>query len=64
MLAKEYGVYSCFHIAHREAWKKYLHNEQKEVNNQIYRKKEGPNDDGIVVVQESRKRGLHDSRDT
>ena len=50
------GVYTCFHIAHREAWKKYLYKENKKVIDQVYCRIEGKEEDGIVVIQPPRKK--------
>ena len=56
VLVKEYGMYTCFHIAHREAWKRYLYKENQKVFDQMYRRIEGKEEDGIVVIQPSRKK--------
>ena len=55
-IVKEYGMYTCFHIAHREDWKKYLYKENKKVIDQVYRRIEGKEEDGIVVIQPPRKK--------
>ena len=63
ILVKEYGHYTCFYIAHHEAWKKYLFKAQQAVIEQIYREIEGTGEDGFVVVQPEKKKGvLHSNK--
>ena len=61
ILVKEYGHYTCFHIAHHGAWKKYLFKAQQAVIEQIYREIEGTGKDGIVVVQPEKKKCVNNS---
>ena len=41
IFVKEYGEYTCYHIAHRHAWKKYLFSAQQAVVAQIAERIEG-----------------------
>ena len=41
MFKKEYGEYTCYHIAHHEAWKKYLYETQQETIAQLHAFVEG-----------------------
>jgi len=41
IFVKEYGEYTCYHIAHRHAWKKYLFSAQQAVVAQIAESIEG-----------------------
>lgn len=42
MIELEYGEYTCFHIAHHEAWKRHLHEKQQDVIEQLARYFETP----------------------
>ena len=38
---REYGEYTCYHIAHHEQWKKYLFERERELIEQLYEFVEG-----------------------
>ena len=35
MFTRQWGEYSCYHIAHQEAWKRHLHKQQAELVTQV-----------------------------
>ena len=51
VLKKEFGQYTCFHIAHEDAWKKHLYKQEKETVDEIWEGIEGVKDDALVVLQ-------------
>jgi len=54
-LEKEFGEYTCYHIAHHEAWKKYLYQTQQEVIDQLCKSLEGtPEQKGKKKRRETR----------